>query len=92
VWGIVDDTRVYRLTFSKSLAEMIAKDSGMRIQRFNAVVGRALDVDESSTSGVYGVTSKNNGVLLRVPLIQPIAEMYRDSQYRDIHEVYLERI
>jgi hypothetical protein len=88
----VDDTKVYRLTFSKSLAEIIARDTGMKIQRFNAIPGRLLDENETSKSGAYGVISRINGSLLRAPLIQPVAEMYRDKQYRDICEVYLERI
>jgi hypothetical protein len=83
---------VYRLTFSRSLAEIICRDTGLKLQRFNCIAGRILDVGELSKTGIYGVLSKNKGVLLRAPLIQQVAEMYRDNQYRDICEVYLEKV
>ena len=88
----MNGNKLYRLTFSKSLAELISNDTGYHIQRFNAVTGRILTHNEQSSTHVYGVVSKNNGVLLRAPLNQHIAEMYRNSQYRDICEVYLEKV
>lgn len=57
-----------------------------------AVPGDILPPGKPSKTGVYGIVSRNNGLLLRAPIIQEAAELFRDPEYRDVCEVFLERL
>ena len=92
VWGIVDGKKLYRLTFSKSLSEFLAKlDPAYEVARFEFKIGRELDRDEASRSGVYALMS-NKGYALRMQLSQELSNIYRDDYSRHIREVWLKRI
>lgn len=81
---------MYRLTFSKSLADLICERSNglYKVRRFDCVLGRPLNTTEQSVTGVYVVVSTLNGIVLRAPLFQEMANMYRDSS-REIREAFL---
>lgn len=92
IWGITDGNKLYRLTFSKSLAEFLAKlDPSYEVARFEFKIGRELDRNESSKSGVYALMS-NKGYALRMQLSQELSNIYRDDYSRHIREVWLKRI
>ena len=69
---------------------MICKQSSGRykMQRFDCILGHALDQSQISRTGIYGVVSTMNGIILRLPVIKELADMYRDSS-REIVEVFL---
>lgn len=93
MWAIVDDTKLYRLTFSKSLAEMISKQSNgkYRMKRYDCILGRPLSETEVSRTGIYAVVSTSKGIVLRAPMFKEMAEMYRDPS-RSIYEAFLEPV
>lgn len=92
VWGITDGKKLYRLTFSKSLAEFLAKlDPTYEVRRFEFKLGKELDRNTPSKSGAYALMS-NKGYALRIQLSQELSNMYRDDESRHIREVWLKMI
>lgn len=92
VWGITDGHKLYRLTFSKSLADFLATlNPSYEVCRFNFKVGKELDRETKSRSGVY-ILMSNKGYALRMQLSQEISNMYRDDYSRHIREGWLERV
>ena len=69
---------------------MLCKQSSGRykMQRFDCILGQALNQSQISRTGIYGVVSTMNGIILRLPVIKELADMYRDSS-REIVEVFL---
>lgn len=59
-----------------------------KLQRFDCVPGRELSPGDKSVTGVYAIVSTDSGILLRAPIIQGVAELYRDTS-RAIHEAFL---
>ena len=92
VWGITDGKKVYRLTFSKSLAEFLVKlDPTYELARFEFKLGKEIDRDTPSSSGAYALVS-NKGYTLRIQLSQELSNIYRDDYSRHIREVWLKKI
>ena len=92
IWGITDGKKLYRLTFSKSLADFLASlDPSYEVCRFKFKIGRELDRDTASRSGVY-ILMSNKGYALRMQLSQELSNMYRDDYSRHIREGWLERV
>lgn len=88
MWGLVKDKRLYRLTFSHSLAKLISEKYGFELRQFDAIRGRRLKEGEVSKTGLYGIRSTSSNVLLRCAMFREIADMYRDIS-RDVVEVSL---
>lgn len=89
IYGICDDKKLYRLTFSKTLAEYIANLGNYQVRQFDLQIGKTLEPGEKSRSGIYAIVSKQKGIILRASLIQGIAELYRDESFREIKEAFL---
>lgn len=82
--------RIVRLTFSRSLAELIAgQDASLSIRRLRIVLDKKLAPGERSPSGLYALVSRDTGIILRVSLIQGIAEMHRDPASREIYAAWI---
>lgn len=81
---------LYRLTFSKSLAEHICEKYQYSLNTYNAIVGKMLKPGEESKTGFYGLMS-STGILLRVSLIREISELHYDGESRFICEVQLQK-
>lgn len=43
VWALVSDTKVHRVTFSKSLVDLLAAQTGLKARRVGFVVGKKLE-------------------------------------------------
>lgn len=68
------DEKLYRLTFSRSLAEFLAGDT-YEIRIFNVVRGRIIARKERSASGLYGIVSASKHKLLRISLSKDHANL-----------------
>lgn len=89
IWGIVSESKLHRLTFSKSLAEFICANYGnYQLRRFNVIRGRRLQTGEVSKTGIYLIVS-SKGVILRASVIQGTAELYCDNETRFLYEGFL---
>jgi hypothetical protein len=58
------------------------------MKRYECIIGRRLNENETSSTGIYAIRSTLNGSILRAPIIKGIADMYRDET-RDVHEARL---
>jgi hypothetical protein len=81
---------VYRLTFSKSLAEHIQRHAGhpLDLRRRRFLVGRPLNRGEPSPSGAYAIVDARKGKTLRIALDADIADILR-SDSRTVQEAWL---
>jgi len=81
--------KLHKLTFSKTLAELIIKKCPeMEIRSFNYHTGKVLDVNEKSKTGLYGIVSSSKNYVLRISCQQEFAELVRDDS-RYISEIHL---
>jgi len=93
VYCIVNPTtnKLHRVTFSKSLADLIIETLGdeyeMRTAKF--VRTRRLAPNEKS-DGLYGVVATKKDLVLRVPMTKELASIYAEDDSRHIEEVFLE--
>lgn len=91
IWGIVnrEANTLHRLTFSKSLADMLADlDTEYSAERLRITRGRLLNPGEKSNSSIYLIVS-HKGIILRATLNREVAELYHDPDSRDIYEGHL---
>jgi hypothetical protein len=81
---------LHRLTFSKSLADLIvSKETQYQLKRYEFKVGKILNKNEISKSGLYALVSLKGNITLRISLIQEIAELQRDDNSRYIAEAWI---
>jgi hypothetical protein len=83
--------KVYRVTFSRSLAELILDKylpTGYILVEMNFVRGNKLEPGQESR-GLYGVVSTKKDLVLRVPMIKEVAALYCDGETRHIEEIFL---
>lgn len=93
-WAIVSDKAIHRITFSKDLAEHALKLSGIpaHIERITLREGRELHQGEASSSGLYAITDRRKGMILRVAMKQEIAEVLAaDYKTRKVTEAFVIR-
>lgn len=91
IWGIVNrkSNTLHRLTFSKSLADMLADlEEGYSAERLRIVRGKLLAPGDVSETKIYLIVS-HKGIILRATLSKEIAELYHDPDSRDIYEGHL---
>lgn len=98
IWGITSKgsdgkRKLHRLTFSKSLAELITqKNKGYEMSRFEYKIGKQIEPGQSSSTGIYGLISKESGIALRISLIKELSAIHYDENSRIIKECYLREI
>lgn len=85
------NSKIYRITFSESLAQHILKclDDTYSILPVTIKVGRRLKDGETSSSGLYGIVATRNDRLLRVSLSKDIAEFMCNDDSRYLAECYV---
>lgn len=91
IWGIVnrEANTLHRLTFSKSLADMLADlEDGYSAERLRIVRGKLLAPGDVSETNIYLIVS-HKGIILRATLNKEVAELYHDPDSRDIYEGHL---
>jgi hypothetical protein len=85
--------KLYRITFSKSLAEHIQRYCGpenLQIERVTFEIGRTLAPGEPSRSGLYAITSTRKDLKpLRITLFADAAALMTPDHWREIHECWL---
>ena len=87
---MVDGRRVYRITFSKSLADHMVRALGCyEVKRVTFRVGRELLPGEASRSQLYALVSKRSGAVLRISMVREIAEELCDYDSRYLAECWL---
>lgn len=85
--------KLYRLTFSKTLAEYMTQyDPEYSTKTFRYVLGHRLKDNEASQNGLYAIVSalpNKNDLVLRISMSKEIAELYKADGQRVLHEIWL---
>jgi hypothetical protein len=91
IYGIYNPktNRLHRLTFSKSLALLIAEKTGLQIGRWYYHVGEALEPGQTSPSGLYALLDAKSNLTLRISLDPQIAAIHCDNVHRKLACAYL---
>lgn len=88
MYGLTLNGKLYRLTFSKSLAEFLAKDK-YEIRIFKVIQGGEIPKDAISSSGLYGIVSSKSHKLLRLSLSKDFANFICRDKFRYLIECWL---
>jgi hypothetical protein len=90
----VEKNTLHRLTFSKSLAELIIKnmqnlkgDGKYEMKELMFIIGKRLNPDETSKSGLYALMTKD--YCLRISLDKRIADLHSKDESRYLAEAWL---
>lgn len=70
-YAIIKDNKVFRITFSKSLAELIGKQTGFEVKRVRLHLG---DIDPDTK--LFAVCKKESGWPLRVTLFKQCIDLW----------------
>ena len=90
IWAITDTKKLYRLTFSKNLADYICKSSKkLSVTRVNFVIGKQLKIEEQSKTGLYAIMSKSKDIALRITMFKELAAIMAEDNSRYICEAFL---
>ncbi len=90
-YGLIQNGRLCRISFSLSLLKFIQSRRGGTIHRLTFQAGQVLQPGEISRSGLYAVISTKNDWTLRITLFRELADFFRDDS-RYIAECHLIRI
>jgi hypothetical protein len=89
VYAVQDSTRLYRLTFSRSLAEHIAQGrSGLQVVGRRFFLGQTLTAGTPTEAKLFAICSKKTGVCLRISLFRELAHLLTDDS-RYVAEAWL---
>lgn len=87
----MDETKIYRISFSQSLIEMMAGETHLQCKKVRIVVGEELQPGQSSRSGLYAICKKKSGWPLRVSLFKEATEIWADPS-RTMHECWVSKV
>lgn len=94
-YGICDDTKIYRITFSYDLARLICERHGngkLKVCKIKFRIGRKLQPGETSYNGIYGLIKTKNDWALRISLIKDCANLYCDWDTSYLSEIHIDKI
>jgi len=70
---------VYRITFSRSLADLISKETGLNVRKVQLHLGRELSPGEESLTKLYAICKAQNLWPLRVTFFKEAAQMWANE-------------
>lgn len=76
---MIKDNKVIRITFSRSLAELIIKEVGGELHRIKLFIGDPIKDGEDSKNGLYAICKKNSNYPLRVTMFKDLAQLWRSD-------------
>lgn len=90
-YAVIKNNKIYRITFSKSLAEHIVSkfNDSYEVKRVAFRLGERLEAGQISKTGLYAIVSEKNNWTLRITLFQQIADTFRDAS-RYVAECFIE--
>lgn len=94
IYGIINTNtnRLHRLTFSKSLAALISKQTGLTVARFLYRVKEPLQSGQISPTGIYALLDAKSDLCLRIALDPRIAAIHCDDHYRKLASAQIKLI
>jgi hypothetical protein len=85
--------KVYRISFSRSLLDHVAKtDPDLEVREISFRLGKELEPNEDSSTGLYAVVKAKNNWTLRISLYKDIANYFCDFDTRKLRECILIKV
>lgn len=87
--------KVHRISFSASLLEHICAsmdDSDVEVREISFRLGRELEPNEASSTGIYAIVKSKNNWTLRISLYKDIANYMCDFDTRKLRECIITKI
>lgn len=82
---------MHRLTFSYSLAKLIASyNEDYAIRQFSFRIGDKLEPGQTSRSGFYALMAKKGDYTLRISMMKEIAQLHSEDPSRYLAEAWLQ--
>ncbi len=94
-WAVVKDDKVYRITFSQSLAEHAIKcteDPNFTLARITLKIGNEIGPGQNSPTGLYALIDRRKGKTLRVAMNKELANLVCDFKSRYLAEAFIEKV
>lgn len=93
-WAIIKEGKLFRITFSKSLAEHIVKTTGgwFEVARITLKLGDEVPKGKKAKTGLYAILSRKSDIILRVCLDKKAAEIECDYVSRYIREGFISSV
>lgn len=92
MYCVIHDGKLFRITFSRSLAEHVVEYAGKgRVEKYDAVAGRQLRAKETSPTGLYAIVSSKNNRVLRIATSVEEADLLCDYESRKICEAWIQK-
>lgn len=94
-YGIVNrqTKRIHRISFSKSLLDHIIKDKPeLSVCEITFRLGRELEPNETSSTGMYAIVKSKNNWTLRISLFKNVANYICDFDTRKLRECIITKI
>lgn len=76
-WAVVDEKKLYRITFSKDLAEKLAKQTNKVCKTVKLFLGE--EIQPTDSIQLYAICKKKSGWPLRVTLFGKAAQMWKSD-------------
>lgn len=90
IWAITDGKKLYRLTFSKTLADHICESQkNLYVDRLPFHIGRVLQPGEQSKSGLYSLISRRKSIALRITMFKDLATIMSEDDSCYICEAWI---
>ena len=90
IYGIIKNDKLQRLTFSKSLAEHICSyENNLTVKKMSFILGKKLEFNENSKTGLYAIVKSKNNWTLRVTLFKELANTWNSHSSREIFECFI---
>ncbi len=95
-YAIVDPKtkKIHRISFSTSLLEHIIKDdkSGLQVREISFRLGKELEPNETSSTGMYALVKAKTNWTLRISLHKNVANYLCDFETRKLRECIITRV
>lgn len=88
-YAVVDETKIWRITFSKSLADKIAKQTGKQSVPVQLIIGDKIDDIDQSDCKLFAICKSKSKWPLRVTGFKDLAKMWELPGNRDIYQCYV---
>lgn len=88
----MDEKKVYRITFSKSLSEKLAYQTGKQSKKVSLILGDKVENIESEQHQLFAICKTKSKWPLRVTMFKDLAKMWEMKGVRDIYQCSLKVI
>ena len=76
-YAVLDEKKIYRITFSKSLAEYIAKLTDKKVSKIKIFLGKEIRNIDESNEKLFAIVKAKNNWPLRITFFKEAAKLWK---------------